>query len=468
MMKGRKKALPLGAAVVLLGGLVLGCGSDFLESPEVQKDPNRAVEVHPDQLFQSVQISQFFMQEGGLARTLTAWMQQMAGTDRQLLGYDRYEITEADHDVEMNNIYQGGGLIDIRNIIRETTERGWIEYRGIAKFYEAIVMGTGASIWGDLPYSEAVSDVEYPKLDEQADIYAALQNLLDEAIADLQSGAGGYLPPNDHVYGGDLTKWVEAAHSLKARFYMHWAEVDPTNYNLALQEAMQGISSIDGNFKSKHSLKETESNTWYQFYRERDSYIRAGKYLVDLLKRRNDPRLPIYFAPDANGEFTGSAPAEGNISASTLSDIFLAKDRSSDILTYEETQLIIAEAAYMTGDEETAREALNRTMAAIETKWNLDENSLPRYDASVTGEALFDAIMEEKYIALFLNIEVYNDWKRTGRPKIVAYGATDWRQSPKIIPHRLPYSDDERNANPNIPPPDQQPSRNDNDPFDPY
>jgi len=460
MMMTTKSVISRTAIVIFVIGLVVGCGNNFLEDPDVQKDPNRAIKVEADQLFNSVQISHWFMQEGALARTFTIWMQQMAGTDRQLVGYSKYETTESDHDVEFNNIYQGGGLIDIREIIRQTTEKGWMGYRGIAKVYEALAVGTGASIWGDIPYSEAVSDDPEPKLDEQAEVYAALQTLLDGAIADLQDGSGR-LPPNDFVYGGDLSKWIAMAHSLKARFYMHWAEVDASNYQKALQHAQQGISSIAGDYKSLHSETESESNTWYQFGRARDSYIRGGSYLIELLKTRNDPRLSIYFGKDVNGEYSGGLPGVGNPQVSNLSDRFLAKDRSQDILTYEETQFIIAEAAYMTGDKTTARSAVNAALAAIETKYDLAANSLPRYDASTTGQALFEAIMQEKYIALFLNIEVYNDWKRTKRPVLVPFGGGDPETT---IPHRIPYSDDERQTNPNIPPPSQQPLRNDNDP----
>lgn len=92
----------------------------------------------------------------------------MAGTDRQLVAYAKYDITESDHDDEFNNIYTGGGLIDIRNLIKVTSENSWIAYRGIAKVHEALLMGTSASVWGDIPYSEAVNDdIATPKLDSQ-------------------------------------------------------------------------------------------------------------------------------------------------------------------------------------------------------------------------------------------------------------------------------------------------------------
>ncbi len=460
MIKIKKNAIGFLTVAFIIVGLASGC-NDFLENPVVQEDPNRAIEVQADHLFQGIQIGQFFMQEGGLPRTLTIWVQQMGGTDRQLNGYSKYEITEADHDDEFNNIYTGGGLIDIRELILQTTERNWIGYRGIAKVHEALLMGTASSIWGDLPYSEAVNpEIETPKLDAMQDIYNALQLLLDSAIADLQDGSG-YLPPNDHIFGADLSRWIAAAHSLKARLYMHWAEVDAGNYALALAQAQQGIATLDGSMLTMHSTVENESNVWYQFNRERDSYIRAGKHLVDLLKSRNDPRLAVYFGQDANGEYSGAAAGEKNPNVSNLSSTFLAKDLRSDILTYEETQFIIAEAAFMNGDEATAITATNNALAAIEMKWDLDLNSLPRYDNALTGQALLDKICEEKYIAMFLNIEAYNDWKRTKRPIFVPFGGGDPESS---IPHRIPYSDDERQTNPNIPPPAQQPLRNANDP----
>jgi hypothetical protein len=69
--------------------------------------------------------------------------------------------------------------------------------------------------------------------------------------------------------------------------------------------------------------------------------------------------------------------------------------------------------------------------------------------------------MEEKYISLFMNVEIYNDWKRTNRPAVTPYTGLQ-------IPRRLLYSLDERAANPNIPAPSQQPVRNANDPGDTY
>jgi hypothetical protein len=446
-------------AVIFLSLIIFTNCSDFLNDPAVQNDPNRATTVSADLLFNSVQVRQFFRYEGHLAQTTAVWMQQMGGVDRQSLGLAQYIFTENEWSGEMNGMFTGGGLIDIRNIRAEADAKGWKTYASIARFWEAFVMGTGASLWGDLPYSEAVSEVKTPKLDGQKSIYDAAQALLDKAIIDLGTG-GGYSPPNDWVYAANKTKWIQACWSLKARFYMHWAEVDAGNYAKALTAIQTGISANANDFRSKHTTTESESNAIYQFWRSRDSYIRSGKYLVDLLKTRNDGRLAKYFAVDKNGQYTGAAAGVALTDASNLSTTFLAKDLSFDIMSFTEANLIWAECAYKAGDAATALAKLNAARRAQESKWGLAANSLG-IAAGLTGTALLSAIMEEKYISLFFNIETYSDWKRTNLPAITPFtGGT--------IPRRLLYGDGERNANPNIPTPSAQPARNANDPGNNY
>jgi predicted transcriptional regulator len=53
----------------------------------------------------------------------------------------------------------------------------------ICKVLEANAVGTATSIWGDIPYSEAVNPaISDPVFDKQSAIYNALQTKLDEAI----------------------------------------------------------------------------------------------------------------------------------------------------------------------------------------------------------------------------------------------------------------------------------------------
>jgi hypothetical protein len=312
-----------------------------------------------------------------------------------------------------------------------------------------------ADMYGRAPYSDAVkSDVLTPGLDEQVDIYAALQTLLDGAIADLGAGTQAQVGSLDLSLGGNPQAWIRVARTLKARLYLHTAETNPQAYALALAQAQQGITSPAGDLAEYHSEGSLEENIWWQFIaRDRDSYMRPGQFLVELMKTRNDPRLPQYFALNDAGQFGGAAPGEGldPNKHSNVSDERLRPDFPQPIITWAETQAIVAEAAYRTGNLGLARTALDALRS---------EFGLGAIGAGLAGTALLRAILDEKYIALFQNYEVYNDWKRTCYPNLTAasnaYGGN--------IPARFTYPVAERTTNPNVPLPGAQPARNQNDP----
>ncbi|MFB0515791.1 MAG: SusD/RagB family nutrient-binding outer membrane lipoprotein, partial [Candidatus Neomarinimicrobiota bacterium] len=235
------------AGVVMMAILVGACTSwvEDWNDNDLYEDPNQPSVAGINQLFTAIQVSGFFFLEGHIARTAAIWTQQMAGTERQYAQLAQYSYSASDWENEFYFVHAGGGLVDIRQIIEKANAAEDKVYAGIAKVWEALIIGTAASVWGDLPYSEAVNpEIQYPHYDVQEDIYDALQVLLDEAIEDL-GGSGEGPGANDFVFGGDADKWIAAAHTLKARLHMHWTEVDPANRTLALAEAQQGISSID-------------------------------------------------------------------------------------------------------------------------------------------------------------------------------------------------------------------------------
>lgn len=452
----------LAAGMALFGLLAITTCDKWVEDwddQELYVDPNRPTEVSIDQLFTGFQVNCFFFQEGSIARIAAIWTQQLSGTERQTFDLGTYSFVAQDFDNEWFDTYPGGGLIDIRGVIEKAEAADRRHYAGIGKVWEALHIGTIASLWGDIPYSEAVNpEFDEPHFDDQAAVYADLQALLDEAIVDMGVSDGGAGPAGiDLVFGGDMDKWIAAAYTFKARLYMHWAEDDPANYALALAAAKKGIASVDDNFQAVHGTASPEATIWSQFQTQRSGYMRAGKYLVDLLKSRNDPRLTIYFdnAPDTN-IVLGSDPGDGFAGASDLSATgYGAPDHSVDILTYEENQLIIAECESQAANDADALAALNSVRTALETKHGLNAGTYPDL-TGLTGTDLFDAVMEEKYISLFYNIEVWNDYKRTCKPEITTYQG-------KTVPARLYYPPSEKNANTNTPD-DPASGRNDNDP----
>jgi starch-binding outer membrane protein, SusD/RagB family len=438
--------------------------SDFLSGDKLDFDPNRPTSAEAAQLLTAVQVNSYYILNGHAARVLAMWMQQMAGTDRQYRGYDQYSITEGLFG-EYSSAYTGGGLIDMRAIQADAEASGNKTLGGIAKVWEALVMGFIADMYGDASYSEAVDGDNHPQpvLDGQVAIYAALQTVLDGAIADLSSGQGS-VGNLDLSLGGDADAWVAVANTLKARLYLHTAEVNPSAYSQALSalcsgatlaSCTKGITSASGDLNEYHSSASGEENIWWQFIaRDRDSYMRPGKYLVDLMNSRSDPRRDEYLQLNGNGTYGGAAPGEG-LNTDIHSNLGLTRldpDFDQPILTYKEALAIIAESAYRTSNLTLARAALDALRATYGGS---------AVGAGLSGPALLTRILEEKYIALFQNYEVFNDWKRTCYPNLSP--ATQAYQG--NIPARFTYPVAERSSNPdNIPDAGAQPRRNANDP----
>jgi hypothetical protein len=442
----------------MLVALTLGA-CEFI-SP-VDSNPNAVPEATVDQLFAGAQVVSYFLTHGGLSRIAAIWTQQMAGTDRQFATFDNYVITDADFEDEFNALYTQGGLVDIRNAIAQAEAAGRSTYAGILKVHEAYLVGLIASFYGDIPYAEAANaDIDAPALDDQAAVYAAVQALLDEAIADLNSGAGPGPGAVDLNFQGNTARWVAVANTLKARFHMHWAEVNGgTSYTAAAAAAASGVTTNEGNWESKFGTAQTETNLWAQFLVDRSGYVSSGDFLVPLMSGAagtadDDPRIGIYFDEASAGVYTSRV---SNLAATGYG----AASYDLPIVSCAENFFIIAEAAMSDGspDEAAARAAARSAAACQEVEHGLAADALGSATGFAgTGAALFNEIMEQKYIALFLNPEAYNDYKRTCLPAITERASG--------MPGRLFYASQERQSNPNIPQTGTDPNDkyNDNDP----
>lgn len=444
--------IALSAALPIL--VAAGC-SDFLSGGELTNNPTTPTNANISQIFLSTEVDLWAQQTQSLGRLAAMWTQQLKGVARQAKGtYEYTGVGEATFDGEFILPYVSGGLVDLRKVDSLARDGGDMHYLGVAQIIEAMEIGTTADMWGDIPYSQAAKPDSFPdpQLDPQLEVYDALQALLSEAITNL--GADGVGPQDaDLVYGGDPDAWIALAHTLKARLFLHTAEVNGTAaYASALTEAQQGIASNDGDYIATFTGSlQGESNPWFQFMnanggtgRDGDLIATSDTHLLTLLDDLGDPRLDEYY------DLT-------NKSAGFLSVVRGQAAFPQPIVTYNENLLIMAEAQFQTGDAPGALASLNTERAAwgTATPWH-SAITLPASSAS--GPALLQAIMTEKYITLFQNVEAWNDYKRTCVPALVpANGAS-------VVPGRLLYGITERQTNPNVPEPSAQPARNANDP----
>lgn len=425
----------------LLGAIALiaGCTNDFLTGGELSTDPNRPTQATSRQLFVGIQAATWAQLVSDPSRIAGLWTQQFKGGNIQYTALYDYDISEQTTNGFQQSIYTGGGLVDLRRLESQTRTAGDSVFLGMAQVVEALMIGTGADMFGNLTYTHALTNELNPPLDSQLVIYDSVQTLLSRAIINLAAkGPTNFGPVDaDLSYGGDPVKWTRLAHTLKARFLMHTAEVRPSVYSQVLTEANQGITNPADNLTAVFSGNANEQNFWYQFdVVQRPGYLVPDPQFVTLLQARNDPRLSGYFNPDQ----------------SDLNDSLIAPDHTQPLVTANEGLLLSSEAAQRTGDNGTALVKLNQARALA---------GLPAL-SGLTGRPLLAEILTEEYIAFFQSMEVWNLYKRTCTPNLtptVTSGFTNGK-----VPGRFPYDAGERNTNTNIPPLGDQPKRNANDP----
>jgi hypothetical protein len=424
-----------GLALAAAAGLgAAGC-NDFLTGGDLTSDPNRPLAATSQQLFVGVQSNLWALLLSAPNRYAGLWTQQFLGGGIQYQPIYNYERDESTTNGLYQGLYVTGGLVDVRRLEAQAAASRDSLFLGIAQVQEALLVGTGADTFGDIAYNGALAGEANVPLTPQLAVYDSVQVLLSRALVNLQSKASTNAGPGsaDLSYGGSAAKWTRLAHTLKARYYLHTAEVRPAAYAQALAEARLGITSAGDAFVATFSGNANEQNFFYQFQTGRAGYYTPNPQFVALLKGRSDPRLADYF----------------NADQSDLSDARLATNYTQALVTANENLLIWAESAQRTGATAEALAQLNAERALA---------GLAPAPASLAGGALLTEILTEKYISDFGSLEVWNDYKRTCFPNLTPTVAGE------KVPPRLYYDQAERLTNSTIPDPNSQPFRNPNDP----
>jgi hypothetical protein len=426
----------------IIGALVLmtACTDNFLTGGDLTTDPNRPTEATSAQLLVGIEANLWAQLTSDPARIAALWTQQLKGGGIQTIATYNYDISAQTTNGFHQSLYVGGGLVDIRRLEEQTAASNDSLFLGIAQVTEALLMGTGADMFGKLTYSQALTNTLNPPLDSQLDIYDAVQGVLDKALVNLAATGPTNNGPGaaDLAYGGDAQAWIKLAHTLKARFLSHTAEVRPNVWPQVLAEANKGLQTNADNYNAVFSGNSNEQNFWYQFgVVQRAGYLIPDPQFVNLLVSRNDPRINTYF----------------NADTSDLADSLYDKDHTQPLITAAQNVLLAAEAAARTGDNATALADLTRGRQLA--------GGGPE-PANLNGNSLLAEILYEEYIADFQTLEVLQLYLRTCTPNITPTITGGYTQGK--VPARFPYDAAEINTNTNVPDLGQQPLRNENDP----
>ena len=371
-------------------------------------------------------------------------------------GNDQYYFTNAQSTNTFNYsyFYSGG---NIPQLIQVAQAEGSVYYVGAGKIMQALILAHLTDMLGDVPYTEAYQGgANYtPKYDSQQSIYAVINQLCDEGVVELSKPASANFrafystspsESGDILYKGDPAKWVRLAYTLKARQAQHLTKKQSYSPAAVLALCDKGFTSTADDAQINFQVAVAPlSNTTNIFGTTRSNFGTAV-FSSNIVKYLNgttfpgvtDPRFGILVPTTSTGVDPGAGTATGtNVTpGSTFTDFYgswYARDLGYfEAITYHELKFIQAEAAFRAGNKTLALASLKEgirahmakvgqggsnavpavtfpTISPAQINAYLTSAAVPQTEADLTT---LRPIMEQKYIAMFLNPDSWSDLRR--------------------------------------------------------
>lgn len=306
--------------------------------------------------------------------------------------------------------------------------------------------------FGDIPYSEAISDVTLPKYDDAATIYADLIARVNAAIPDL-SGSG--FSAADQFYGGNSGAWVKLANSLKVRLGIRLSDVNPSLAQSTVESAVSaGVFSSNADSAIIHYEGATPNTNpvWVDLVQSGRADHIPSHTITDFMNNLDDPRRMVYF-DDNLGAGVYQGGAFGGTAAYAVHTHFGAAlheaTNPAALLDYTEVCFYLAEAAergWSVGG--TAEEWYNNGIASSFDAWGASD--LATYMANpdvayATAPGTWkEKIGNQAWLAMFnRGFEGWTVWRKFDAPTTFSLPVDT--SSP--LPMRYTYPIDEQNLN---------------------
>ena len=407
---------------ILFGLTVLGSCDDYLD---VNDDPYLPQTAAPHLYLPQILYS---MAEGEMfdSRYVGAITQNWSWLNPNY-HFDRHGSSNRSGTQKFRNHYWATGS-NLNEMTKQAEEFGLAGYKGIAAAIRGWSWQVLTDHHGELPFDQAW-DNTLTKFDynTQAEIYAGIRDLCDEAIRELENPTGQTDPnfaETESMYGGDLSKWQKFVYAVKARNAHHISNKSSYNPAEVIEFVDKSFAGNEDNaaipFEGESSAKSSfmgPSRGNYDFRLQTNliiSYLNGTYFNGEV-----DPRLALMFNTDENDEYTGITPTLGDVSGIVpqLYGKYIFQDEVAyPLITYSELQFIKAEAAFIQGNLTIAFDAFLEAIRAHMDFTGVDPAAAGQFIAGALPQNANDLalshIMIQKYIALYANNETWVDLRR--------------------------------------------------------
>jgi hypothetical protein len=489
--------------IVLTAVMATGCKKDFIA---INTDPNHiaAANINYSYLFTSAQLvtsgnSDAYGYEDWRNNLIysSCMIQHLSSTAGYWDG-DKYLYDAGYNSAYWDNNYNNSVTNIVEVVTHTATDTSQVNFYNIARIFKVFMFQRMTDMYGDCPYSEAglgfIKGITQPKYDRQQDIYANMLSELEDAAGKLDPGRPNTLGSADLLYGGDPGQWKRFAYSEMVRISMRMSKVDPVNAQKWVRNAVQGGvmgSNTDNAIVAHQNLTGTpvSNGTGLVLIGNDPNAYRLSNTFVNFLKSTRDPRLsclatvcndPTVTTDKGDTSFgnqlgqpngfdapnSGSAydltrapnwPGTQNKYSIVNRYSFARLDAPSFLLTYGETQLLLAEAAqrgWVTGEQASAYygNGVRGAMAMLGAQAGAGPS-----DAAITawltanpynvGDAL-NQINTQYWVASFMDEnESFANWRRSGYPALIPVNYPG-NVTNGTIPRRFTYPQGEASTNP--------------------
>jgi len=357
--------------IILLFVGLFSCTKDF---EEINTNPNNPVKVEPEYLFTTSLRQALDLYGGSMNRIVffnyTHHFSGFNGT------FQRYNYDLAGLDTYWRDTYVRC-LQPVNQIIK--LYEGNAAYNNrviIAKIWMAYLYSNAVTMWGPIPFTQALTGDPLIAFDNEPDVYYALMDLLKELVSEIDLTADKYASGSDKIYGGDLLKWKKFANTLRLRLAMRISNSDATAAQTVATEVSLEPDGIISSMSNTAAMKwGITSDQWSHLYDRVVVNYAANKATIPVLCESmayhmlpyNDSRIAVYAQPakqgphkgeyfgqnvsyGGGGEYAGGLvnPHTGLLQDdySYLGTRFLLPDAEYIFLSYAEACFLKAEAAF--------------------------------------------------------------------------------------------------------------------------
>jgi len=422
---------------------------------------------------------------------IAGFIQHVSSVNTSYYSGDKYLNTVGNFGVYFDHsyIYQVQPAVELYQLTLNNPQ--YKNLHQMARIMKALIFERITDIYGDIPYFQAglgyYTRIYTPAYDKQQDIYTDLLKEVSEATDSLDETAD--TPTGDvffYSYGTtQISEWKTFGYTLLLRMAMRLTKVDPTTAQSYVTK-VQGLTMTSNNDNAivQHELgSETQNRDAWSIIGEDSADLKLCSTYIDSLQYNNDPRLPymseIFATEDTtsadqlglppgyiigginpNTDITKTAtyPATGMEGYSRLNDNILSYTAPTLILTYAESEFLLADAAKRwgivgSGSAQTHYE--NGVLAAItqlaaygpaSTISAADAQAY--YDAHPYNDAIgLSQINTQFWLSTVMNeYEAWSNWRRTGYPALTPTDYTG-NVTGGTIPRRLEYPTSEKVTN---------------------